>query len=734
MTLSDATMRTYIRKLKCVNVPGFLSFKHLFLYFLVPYRSHSAKASAYYRVGMIFAFTVGKTYDLNLKTLNKPKQMNKMILIRYMTGLGICLLTVLLRLALAPLLGYQAPFLLFQAAVFCVAWFCGLGPGLAAVVFCCLAGEYLPLPFHPAASHPDVRFLLQMLLFAVPSVIIVGLVESKQRSHVRITRMSQRFGNILEVIPSGVIVISSDGYIESANDAAARLFGLTASHMVGRRHDDAGWHLYSSPQEAARPASLPFQQVMVSGQSIPVGMLWVEGPGGGRVALTGGAAPVRDRNGKLTGVVVTLNPVETVPTNSPIGLMMEEPVSESHSGENAIPILYLDHTARLSGGEIALVRLLSSVDRSKIHPIVLLAEQGPLVERLTDSGIETHVLPLSARVKDVRKDTLGFGSVGKLGAALSVLVYAVRVARFARQHHIRLIHTNSLKADLYGGVAGLLARIPVVWHVRDHINPSYLPMPVVRVFRLLARRLPSYVITNSESTREQLHLSGRRPSSVVASGLDFRNSVVHDGLTHGEYNDDIAVTSPQDVSTTLRIGIVGRLASWKGQHIFLEAAEKLAARGRQAQYVIIGSAMFGEDAYEADLRRMADRETLQGAVTFLGFQKDVAACLRKLDILVHASTTPEPFGQVVIEGMAEGLPVVATNGGGVREIVTDGENGLLVPMGDSEALAEALERLIADPTEARRMGQAAYRHVRQNFTSEQSARRVEKIYQEVLGV
>jgi PAS domain S-box-containing protein len=683
---------------------------------------------------MIFAFTVGKTYDLNLKTLNKPKQMNKMISIRYLTGLGICLLTVLLRLALAPLLGYQAPFLLFQAAVFCVAWFCGLGPGLAAVVFCCLAGEYLPLPFHPAASHPDVRFLLQMLLFAVPSVIIVGLVESKQRSHVRITRMSQRFGNILEVIPSGVIVISSDGYIESANDAAARLFGLTASHMVGRRHDDAGWHLYSSPQEAARPASLPFQQVMVSGQSIPVGMLWVEGPGGGRVALTGGAAPVRDRNGKLTGVVVTLNPVETVPTNSPIGLMMEEPVSASHSGGNAIPILYLDHTARLSGGEIALVRLLGSVDRSKIHPIVLLAEQGPLVDRLVASGIETHVLPLSARVKDVRKDTLGFGSVGKIWSALSVLVYAGRVALFARQHQIRVIHTNSLKADLYGGVAGLLARVPVVWHVRDHIAPSYLPMPVVRAFRLLARLLPSYVITNSESTREQLYLPESRLSRVVPSGLDFRNSVVHDGLVSDEYNYVPSSTPTEDLSPTLKIGIVGRLASWKGQHIFLEAAERLTAHGYQAHYVIIGAALFGEDAYEAELRRTADTETLRGSVTFLGFQKDVASLLRGLDILVHASTSPEPFGQVVIEGMAEGLPVVATNGGGVREIITHGENGLLVPMGESVPLADALEHLISDPADARRMGQAAYHHVRRHFTSEQSARRVEKVYQELLDV
>jgi glycosyltransferase involved in cell wall biosynthesis len=108
--------------------------------------------------------------------------------------------------------------------------------------------------------------------------------------------------------------------------------------------------------------------------------------------------------------------------------------------------------------------------------------------------------------------------------------------------------------------------------------------------------------------------------------------------------------------------------------------------------------------------------------------------LRTLDILVHASTIPEPFGQAVIEGMAAGLPVIGADGGGVKDIITHGENGLLVPMGDAPALAEALESLLGDPETARRLGEAGRAHVRSHYTAAQSARKIEQVYREVLSV
>ncbi len=400
----------------------------------------------------------------------------------------------------------------------------------------------------------------------------------------------------------------------------------------------------------------------------------------------------------------------------------------------AVPttVLYLDHTAKLSGGEIALARMLEAIDRRQVTPVALLGEDGPLVARLRALDVETHVLPLATRVRDIRKDTLSLGALRYAGRILPLAAYSLRVARFARRRGAHILHTNSLKSDLYGALAGRLAGIPVVWHVRDFIDPSYLPLPAVRLFRFLARWLPSYVVTNSQSTLDRLSVLGARPSSVVPSGITERDAVIHDGLGRDDLGPEARVRARELRGAGLaRVGIVGRITRWKGQHIFLDAAARVCAAGHAAEFLIVGAPLFGEEGYEAELRRQAESLGIASRVKFLGFQQDVRAVLSGLDVLVHASITPEPFGQVIIEGMAEGVPVIATAGGGVLEIVTHGENGLLVPMGDAEALARELGGLLSDPARAQRLGRAGREHVQRHFTAAQSARKIERVYAEM---
>jgi glycosyltransferase involved in cell wall biosynthesis len=131
---------------------------------------------------------------------------------------------------------------------------------------------------------------------------------------------------------------------------------------------------------------------------------------------------------------------------------------------------------------------------------------------------------------------------------------------------------------------------------------------------------------------------------------------------------------------------------------------------------------------------MCDRMKLTEVVHFAGFVKDVPARIAQLDIVVHASTTGEPFGQVIIEGMAQQKPVVATNGGGVPEIVEDGVTGMLVPMGDAPAIAKAVEYLLENPQSAKAMGVQGRKRVLADFTIQTTARKVEAVYRQVLGV
>ena len=378
-----------------------------------------------------------------------------------------------------------------------------------------------------------------------------------------------------------------------------------------------------------------------------------------------------------------------------------------------LSVVYVDHCARLSGGEIALARLLPALaDRVDAH--VVLGEDGPLVERLVRLGISVEVLQLSSRVRDLRKDTVATGSFDT-SALVTTAAYSVRLAARLRRLRPDLVHTNSLKAALYGGVAGRLARVPVVWHVRDRIADDYLPARAVSLVRRASRLLPSAIVTNSQATLDTL--PRRRRSAVVP------NAVVADAVALG----DAARIHEEG---RLRVGVVGRLAPWKGQHVFLDAFARAFPDG-DAVARIVGAPLFGEEAYAEELRAQADRLGISDRVDFRGFREDVWAEFAELDVLVHCSVTPEPFGQVVVEGMAAGLPVIAAAAGGPAEVVTDGVDGLLVPPDDVEALTTALRRLADEPALRAQLG-AAGRRTAIRFSPDRTAAGVLAVYDAVL--
>ncbi|MDD5351224.1 MAG: glycosyltransferase family 4 protein [Chthoniobacteraceae bacterium] len=377
-------------------------------------------------------------------------------------------------------------------------------------------------------------------------------------------------------------------------------------------------------------------------------------------------------------------------------------------------ILFLDHTARMGGGEIALLRLVTALDRRRFTPVVALGADGPLRTSLAQAGIETHILALGAEVRETRKATVGVRSLLRPGPLLSTLSYLWRLARFLKTRRIDVLHTNSLKADILGGIAARCTGVPLVWHVRDRIAPDYLPARAVQGFRILGRTLPRRIIANSAATADTL-----------GAAAQSRSRVIHDGIP----STCKPLPPPQPPEPIA--GLLGRITPWKGQHIFIRAAHLLHRRFPEARFRIIGCALFGEEAYERELRKLVRLLRLQDVLTFTGFQEDIPAALAPLACAVHASTLAEPFGQIVAEAMACGKPVVATNGGGVPEIVVHGRTGLLVPMGDAEALAAAMETLLRNPQLARRMGRAGQARIARHFTIEQTARKVEAVYAEL---
>ncbi|MBB5917227.1 glycosyltransferase involved in cell wall biosynthesis [Nocardia transvalensis] len=339
--------------------------------------------------------------------------------------------------------------------------------------------------------------------------------------------------------------------------------------------------------------------------------------------------------------------------------------------------VFVAHTAEPSGAELAMLRLVSAL-RAHMDAAVVFTADGPMVERTRARDIETHLLrndfdsrAMTIRKADARRLLTGAIALLRVGWSLGAL---------ARRSEASVLVAESTKALLMGAVAARRARIPLVWQVHDRITADYFGRVLAPAIRLLGRLVADAYLANSRATLASLR-TGRKPAAVAYPGLEAR-----------EPGTRAAQRPPAETV----VAVVGRLAPWKGQDLFLRAVAD--TRTRPARILLIGGALFDEEPYRADLERLA--ADLGLPVTFTGHVEDPESLLGQADILVHCSVLPEPFGQVVAEGMRAGCAVIATHPGGPAEIVEPEVNGLLVTAGDRFQLTAALDRLI-DNTELR---------------------------------
>ncbi len=381
--------------------------------------------------------------------------------------------------------------------------------------------------------------------------------------------------------------------------------------------------------------------------------------------------------------------------------------------DERLRVVYLDHVARLSGGEIQLTRLLPRLQN--VNPHVILGEDGPLAQRLSQAGVSVEVLPIAPSARDLRREVVRPGGASPL-AALGTVAYIARLAVRLRALRPDLVHTNSLKAGVYGSIAARAAGIPLVWHVRDRIAEDYMPRAAVRLVRILIGHLADGVIANSTATLQTLPAELRGEMSWV-----IPTAVAPPPHVRGRGTNSHPAT----------FGMLGRIAPWKGQDLFLRAFA-VAFAGGEERAVVVGAAMFGEESYERELHALAARLGIAERVQFRGFREDIWPELASLDVLVHASVIPEPFGTVVLEGMAAGLAVIAADEGGPASLVADGETGRLFRSGELDSLAAAMRALRDDALERERLGAAA-RGAVADYHPDVLAQQLEQVYQQLLA-
>jgi glycosyltransferase involved in cell wall biosynthesis len=181
------------------------------------------------------------------------------------------------------------------------------------------------------------------------------------------------------------------------------------------------------------------------------------------------------------------------------------------------------------------------------------------------------------------------------------------------------------------------------------------------------------------------------------------------------------------------VGCVGQIAPWKGQHVFIDAAAALAPAFPVLYFVIVGGPLYGACEYRAELQRRVKAAGLAPRFRFLGHQPNAPQCIGAFDLLVHSPVEAEPFGRVIGEAMARGVPVVAARTGGIAEIMEDGREGFLVEAGRPGAVAAAAAFLLDDPPLRAEMGANGQASYLRRFTVRRLCREVMSLYANVLG-
>ena len=376
-------------------------------------------------------------------------------------------------------------------------------------------------------------------------------------------------------------------------------------------------------------------------------------------------------------------------------------------------ILYLDHTAQIGGGELS---LLSWLKDDPEQARVLLFEDGPYRTLLESNGIAVDIFGSNEQIA-IRR---GSGPSALLLAIPGIVRFRSKLR--ARTAEYDLLYANSQKAFFMSALA-LRRRQKLVWHLRDILTAEHFSRSLRSLAVFTANRFAAVVIANSQATADSFIAAGGNPRKV---------KVVYPGIDPAPF-DSVSNESVRSISdelwpdADLTAGIFGRITEWKGQLILLEAISRLP----RFHAVIVGDALFGEQSYKDLLLERASRPDLRGRVHFLGFRQDIPTLMRAIDIAVHASVAPEPFGRVIVEGMLARKPVIATWAGGAAEIIQDQASGILVTPGSIDEMGAALDLLQNNPESRERMAKSGRERAEQVYSLHALVRETRRVLDSV---
>jgi len=369
-----------------------------------------------------------------------------------------------------------------------------------------------------------------------------------------------------------------------------------------------------------------------------------------------------------------------------------------------VHVVVLATFSRLGGAERSLLEAMRGL-RDVLRFTVVLPEEGPLANAVDAAGGTARVVPWPEAVATLGERGRRAGPLRLLRAVANIGVLRVRLEAELARLAPDVVLTNGLKAHVLGALLRSTIDAPLVWCAREGLEDR----PRSRMILRAAGRRCDGVIAISRYVASEFRavVPGPAPIHVVRNAIDLAR--VRPGLP---LPPDLVKAAGE-----LWFGVVGAVTPQKGQDVFIDAAARIARDVPHARFLVVGGETYRTQAglgFGAALHRRAHALGLGERVIFLGERDDAQAVIANLDVLVQPSRGPEGLGRTILEAMACGVPVVSVDRWGPRELVSDGETGLLVAPGDPEALAGCLSRLAGDGALRARLGGAGRRWMHAN--------------------
>jgi glycosyltransferase involved in cell wall biosynthesis len=400
--------------------------------------------------------------------------------------------------------------------------------------------------------------------------------------------------------------------------------------------------------------------------------------------------------------------------------------------------LFLNPVGSIGGAEQALLTAAGGIrtaePAAEVHLIA--GTDGPLIGRAAALGVRTSVLPMPLGMRRLGDSGVTAGKVGRLtglvtAAARSVPAawdYARRLRVAVQKARPDVVHSNGIKCHLLTRVA-VPRGVPVVWWVQDFFGQR---AAAGKLLRLASARCHTALAISNAVAADVRAVLPRVPVRVVYHAVDTTR--FSPGPGSGAELDRLAGLPPAPAGT-VRVGLVAAYARWKGHLVVLDAAARLAAAqpNLPVRWYIVGGPIYhtANQFSPEELRSVSAAHGLGDRLGFVGFQSDTAHVYRSLDIVLHASTLPEPFGLVIAEAMACGRAVVVSAAGGAAELFTEGHDALGVAPGDANGLAGAVRRLAGDANLRARLGASARATVCERFDAARIGPQLLTLYREL---